>query len=204
MPIKTLSIPRLELQTAVLGVHLSETVQNYHRLPIARRIFWSDSSTVLAWIRSDHRRYQKFVAVRIGEILSASNPEEWRWVPSEMNVADKATKWNNGPNFRPDNPWFRGPPFLQKTEEHWLELPQPFTTKEELRPNHIHWTSTPAVDVTRFSQWTKLQRTMGYVYRFIANIQKKLKEQDPQNRPLSQDELKLAEICLLNYTVRIR
>ena len=151
---------------------------------------------MLAWIRSDHRRYQKFVAVRIGEILSASNPEEWRWVPSEMNVADKATKWNNGPNFRPDNPWFRGPPFLQKTEEHWPELPQPFTTKEELRPNHIHWTPTPAVDVTRFSQWSKLQRTMGYVYRFIANIQKKSNRQNPQTGPLTRDELKLAETCL--------
>ncbi|XP_062541796.1 uncharacterized protein LOC134209778 [Armigeres subalbatus] len=114
-PLKVLSIPRLELKAAVLGVRMLESVHSYHTYPICRRFLWSDSSTVLAWIQSEHRRYNKFVAVRIGEILTATDAREWRWVPSGLNTADLATKWKNGPDFSPNTPWFNGPSFLQRT-----------------------------------------------------------------------------------------
>ncbi|XP_062538579.1 uncharacterized protein LOC134206860 [Armigeres subalbatus] len=201
-PIKTLSIPRLELKAAVLGVHLVEAIQNHHKLHITRKILWSDSTTVLAWIRSDHRRYRKFVAIRIGEILTASSPEEWRWVPSEMNVADKATKWHNGPNFNQNNPWFCGPTFLKKPETHWPKPPQSFTTKEELRPNQVHWLSVPLVDTTRFSKWTTLHRMMAYVFRFKINLRRKQCSQNTETGPLNQDELKKAEESLWRMAQR--
>ena len=69
-PLKTLSIPRLELKAAVLGVQYLQSILSNHALPVAQKYLWTDSTTVLAWILSDHRRFQKFVAVRVGEILS--------------------------------------------------------------------------------------------------------------------------------------
>lgn len=101
-PLKALSIPRLELMAAVIGVRLMKFILCRHTLKVGRVVLWSDSKTVLAWIRSDHRRYRQFVACRVGEIISKSKPEHWRWVPTRENVADEATKWGKGPCFFPE------------------------------------------------------------------------------------------------------
>lgn len=62
-PIKQLmSIPRLELQAAVMDTRICPTIQNYNNLQVARRVFWSDSATVVSWIHADHRRFKPFVA----------------------------------------------------------------------------------------------------------------------------------------------
>lgn len=58
-PLKVLSVPRLELMAAVIGARMAESIVSSHSFNIADTYFWSDSSTVLAWINSDHRRYTK-------------------------------------------------------------------------------------------------------------------------------------------------
>lgn len=171
-PLKTLSIPRLELKAAVLGIRLLEAIQNQHTITVHERHFWSDSSTVLAWIRSDHRRYNKFVAFRIGEILSLSDSKEWNWVPSKHNIADEATKWKNGPSIQSDSSWFKGPNFLYDSKNSWPEQMKISTTEEELRPDHTHWNSTSLIDFARFSRWSKLHRSTAYVLRFVDNLRR--------------------------------
>ncbi|XP_062542267.1 uncharacterized protein LOC134210240 [Armigeres subalbatus] len=63
-PLKFLSIPRLELQAAVIGSRLADCIVKSHRLKIMRCVFWTDSRDVVCWLRSDHRRYSQFVAFR--------------------------------------------------------------------------------------------------------------------------------------------
>ncbi|XP_062710405.1 uncharacterized protein LOC134288715 [Aedes albopictus] len=98
-PIKQLSVPRLELQAAVLGTRLTKSIISSHTLSINRKVFWSDSNTVLAWLRSDQRRFHQFVAFKIGEIQEETDVSEWRKVPSGWNVADDATKWGWSESF---------------------------------------------------------------------------------------------------------
>ncbi|XP_053699111.1 uncharacterized protein LOC128746086 [Sabethes cyaneus] len=96
-PLKPISVPRLELQAAVLGARIASAVRDGHSLEIRQRFFWTDSTTVLSWIRSDQRKYKEFVGLRIGEILTCTNLSEWRWVPTRMNIADQLTKWTKDP-----------------------------------------------------------------------------------------------------------
>ncbi|XP_062698812.1 uncharacterized protein LOC109398619 [Aedes albopictus] len=63
-PLRFVSIPRLELQAAVIGARLANDVMETHKLKPSQRFFWSDSRDVLCWLNSDHRRYSQFVAVR--------------------------------------------------------------------------------------------------------------------------------------------
>lgn len=116
-PIQHVTIPRLELMAAVLGVRMANFVADGHSILMNRRIFWSDSKTVLAWIGSEHRRYRQFVACRISEILLSTNANDWRWVPSKLNVADEATKWGKGPCFDVFSRWYQGPEFLYHDEQ---------------------------------------------------------------------------------------
>ncbi|XP_062556965.1 uncharacterized protein LOC134221800 [Armigeres subalbatus] len=118
-PLKFLSIPRLELQAAVIGSRLADSIVKSHRLRIMRRVFWTDSRDVVCWLRSNHRRYSQFVAFRVSELLDTSKVSEWKWLSTKKNVADEGTKWQRLPNFQPSSRWFRGPDFLWEPEEQW-------------------------------------------------------------------------------------
>ncbi|XP_062717003.1 uncharacterized protein LOC134292164 [Aedes albopictus] len=197
-PLKTISIPRLELKAAVLGTRMLNTIKDQHTFPIARQIIWSDAGVCLAWIRSkNHRRYHQFVSVRVGEILMATDPQDWRWIPSKINVADLATKWKNGPQLSMDNPWFEGVEFLHKSEEQWPEERPLPDTSEELRSAHFqlgHF--APPIDISRFSSWTRLHRATAYVLRYIDNLRRKKFGQQLELGGLHQDELQRAERAL--------
>ncbi|GBP03039.1 hypothetical protein EVAR_46061_1 [Eumeta japonica] len=76
---KVMSIPRLELQAALLACRLATNIKGA-RIATERRVLWCDSKTVLRWIRSDPRAYKPFVAHRLAELDERSDRNEWRWV----------------------------------------------------------------------------------------------------------------------------
>ncbi|UYV63093.1 hypothetical protein LAZ67_2003103 [Cordylochernes scorpioides] len=72
------TIPKLERQGCVLGTRFAVLLRSELRLPkVDREVFWSDSKTVLAWIRSEAGRYKEFVANRVGEIQEATKGTDW-------------------------------------------------------------------------------------------------------------------------------
>ncbi|XP_021951215.1 uncharacterized protein LOC110848334 [Folsomia candida] len=91
-PLKQLSIPRLELQAAVIGARIAKFITEELEVPLSKTIYWSDSSTVLHWIRAEGRRYQQFVGHRVGEIHELTSTQQWRWIPTHENVADEMTR----------------------------------------------------------------------------------------------------------------
>lgn len=201
-PLKPLSIPRLELQAAVMGVRLLKSIEENHTVQAVRRYIWSDSSTVLSWIRSDARRYRQYVAVRVGEILEETNVDEWKFVPGKQNIADEATKWNNGPDLKSTAQWFNAPKFLLQSEEFWPTEKQQtsFETSEELRPVHVHQEviRSGIIDCTRFSKWERLRRSMAYVFRFVDSCRKNGdKAAFPGEAVLGQEDFTRADQILL-------
>ncbi|GBP87038.1 hypothetical protein EVAR_65513_1 [Eumeta japonica] len=67
-PLKITSVPRLELQAAVMGVRLACCTEEGHDVKPDQRVFWTDSRTVLTWIKTGARAYKPFVAHRLAEI----------------------------------------------------------------------------------------------------------------------------------------
>lgn len=177
-PLKPTSVPRLELQAAVLGARLASTVRQNHSFSISQQFFWTDSTTVLSWIRSDQRRYKEYVALRVGEILTLSRLSDWKWIPTKLNVADQLTKWTREPEFGSDAVWFKGPEFLHRGEEEWpKQRVQQTATMEELKAHLlVHSVTLPetVIDFYRISKWTVLVRTVATVYRFISNCKRKV------------------------------
>ncbi|XP_062702756.1 uncharacterized protein LOC134285626 [Aedes albopictus] len=199
-PLKPLSIPRLELQAAVMGARLMKSVISNHTLKIHRKVLWSDSTTVLSWLRSDPRRHTQFVGFRIGEILETTDVEDWRWVPTKCNVADEATKWGTGPNIESNSRWFKGPKFLYEQEDYWprRELPLIEST-EELRIVNVqaHVSVDQVVNFQRFSKWERLIRTFAFVRRFYENCQRRTRNAPTYSTShFSSEELKNAEFAV--------
>ncbi|XP_049300487.1 uncharacterized protein LOC125774271 [Anopheles funestus] len=194
-PIKYLSIPRLELQAALIGARFARHIADEHRLSITKRIFWTDSRNVVSWIRSDHRRYSPFVAFRVSELIESTNTEEWHWLSTKLNVADDATKWQAIPEMGPSGRWFRGPEFIWQPEGEWpINNADVGETVEEARQVILHHTIDDyLVDFTRFSRWKTLLRTVGYVIRYVETLRRKVRQLEVPKGPLTQEELSTAE-----------
>ncbi|XP_062707477.1 uncharacterized protein LOC134288004 [Aedes albopictus] len=191
-PLKFISIPRLELQSAVLGARLANTITEALSFKINERFFWTDARDVLCWLRSDHRQYSPFVGWRVSEILEETNINNWKWISSQDNVADEATKCKRTPDLSSQSRWFRGPEFLWKSADTWPC--EPFssnTTKEELRANLLFHkvVPLPLFQVAKFSVWNRLLRVAAATIRFIANVRCKTAGVDRSTGPFSKDEL---------------
>ncbi|GBP03651.1 hypothetical protein EVAR_2406_1 [Eumeta japonica] len=115
-PLKKISIPRLELQAALLGARLTSSILNEIELNVTRKIFWTDSRTVLSWIRSDPRSFTPFVAHRLDELEEHVMVKCWRWMPTKLNVADDATR-SPPTDFDETHRWFHDRDFLRKNED---------------------------------------------------------------------------------------
>ena len=107
-----MSIPKLELQAGVIAAPLKTTVMEEINLEIKKVFFWCDSKTVLNYIRNDHSNFGVYIAHRINEILENSSVSQWHYIPSNMNVADDATRGISFKQFGTNSRWFTGPNFL--------------------------------------------------------------------------------------------
>jgi len=63
-PIKSVSIARLELMAAVLGLLLAITISEKLEIPLSQHTLWTDSMEVIYWIQGHSRRLTPFIANR--------------------------------------------------------------------------------------------------------------------------------------------
>ena len=203
-----MSIPRLELQAALTGARLADSITKELASHFHRRIFWSDSRTVLCWIRSDPRSYQVFVANRLGEIDELTDNNTWRWIATDKNPADLATKVNRKQklNLNLNGLWFKGPDFLGLPEREWDT--QPAISKEdfkkksssELKPivSHVYVRSPILPNPEKFSRWVRLLGATAKV--FVAHDRWLKKIQRFQN----VHDIERAELCWLREIQRAK
>ena len=119
---KSISLPRLELQAAVLAVRLANTVQEEIDLKFESVQFWSDSNIVLQYIGNDKRRFKTFVGNHIAEIRATTEPDQWHHCPGTLNPSDLATRGTLVKEItHPKSVWLRLPSFLGQPQSDWPE-----------------------------------------------------------------------------------
>lgn len=170
-PLQILSIPRLELQAAVLATRLMTEIRESHGLHIDRIFMWTDSQTVLQWVGSDQRKFKPFVAFRVAEIVESAPASWWNWVPTDLNVADEATRVKHPVKFDKESRWLLGPQWLRESEENWpRQSSRNFEEQEEeIRSKFVGLINCSIdIDFMRFSKYHRLCRTVAWVRRFMT------------------------------------
>lgn len=90
-PLKKMTLPRLELMGAVIGARLANSLMTTLNLEPSQVRMWTDSTIMLHWICSSAQKWKQFVANRVTEIQSLTNPETWSHVAGKVNPADLPT-----------------------------------------------------------------------------------------------------------------
>jgi hypothetical protein len=87
-PIKTMSIPCLELTAAVNVTTMLKNELNYDNL---QTVFYTDSEVVLGYINNEARCFHSYVGNRVQHIRDCTEPEQWHHVSGKNNPPDEAT-----------------------------------------------------------------------------------------------------------------
>ena len=111
-PMGHLSIPHLELQAAVMALRLNEMIVKEHESKIRSCNLWTDSTTVLQWIHSSHRKQQVFVANRVADTADVSQSNQ---VIGINNLADIGTRAINADQLKRSE-WLTGTAWLKQPD----------------------------------------------------------------------------------------
>ena len=127
---KDITLPRLELLAVLIGVRAGNFVTKELKLPISKRILWTDSECVLHWMKTT-KPLPLFVENRIIEIRKEKDIT-FCYIPSNQNPADYATRGLTVPEIVDANLWWHGPGWLISNEVDWPRWNFPDITPERL------------------------------------------------------------------------
>ena len=107
-PMKVMTVPKLELQAALLAARLKREIMQAITVSVNQVFMWTDSTTVIQWINSNEKQ-PIFVANRVCEILEYTSVDQWNHDATKDNPADAGTRgmsaevlqlssWVNGPH----------------------------------------------------------------------------------------------------------
>ncbi|KAL7842113.1 hypothetical protein SRHO_G00238020 [Serrasalmus rhombeus] len=173
-PTKVTTIPRLELTAALVSVKISSMLKEELSSLEAEEFFWTDSKVVLGYIRNEARRFHTFVANRVQKIHLGSHPQQWRYVASNENPADHASR---GLTLREllASTWLTGPEFLWKAE---FQLPADETPELDIGDPEVRAAQSLTTETTkqfniadrlsRFSSWSQAVRAVARILRCIS------------------------------------
>ena len=218
-PLKAVTIPRMELSAAVVATRLDRIIRSESDLEIDRSYFWTDSTCVLRYIHNEATRFQTFVANRITKIRELSEPSQWRYVDTQSNPADDASR---GVAADCLERWIHGPDFLTQSSETWPKQPDDLCNLPEDQPElkkaivcaagtTTNQTHIKLADIfNRFSSWIRLKKTIAWILRYKNNLRRLLEKRQsdkesenrqPTNRvePISTSEMMNAEREILKH-----
>ncbi|XP_055056153.1 uncharacterized protein [Misgurnus anguillicaudatus] len=198
-PTKVTTVPRLELSAAVVAVRTSDMLRGELELENAQEFFWTDSNVVLGYINNDAKRFHIYVANRIQRIKESTNPTQWKYVTSEDNPADHASRGLKAKELIASN-WFSGPDFLWQEQLPGGEVKvEEIDAKDpEVRRVIVHQTSTTKDLLTnrflKFSSWTRLVKAVARLQRFVKEFKGTIQR---TNEATSLEERQEVELTIM-------
>lgn len=219
-PLKSkLEIPKLELNAAVLAARLVNTILSESRLKFEVIYIFIDSMIVLSWIQNGRRAYLPFVSCRVNELLMITDPGDWLYCCTELNVADDITRGLKIHEIV-DSRYVKAPVFLSSPRSHWPVMigretvTDTIVINKEVRKERVlivmdQAKDSPLEGMGKFSSLTRAVRMTATLLRAVNNFKSLSPTYSGRDvlvkliqTPLSVDETEKAEQTLVKHAQR--
>jgi hypothetical protein len=134
---KIKEIPRLELLGALLAARIGCTLRKMLHGITFESFYWTDSEVALRWIHNPNQLLPSYAIGPVVEITETTGRNDWKYVPTDLNVADLMTKMKKFDFSSNTSIWMQGPEFIKLPEKEWPEFPQKIL--ETFSVNSIYW-----------------------------------------------------------------
>lgn len=186
-PVKPVTIPRLELMSAVLLSNLMKFIKTtLTRIKLNKIIALTDSTIVLSWLQTEAYKLKTFVSNRVAQIIDIIPPSNWYHISSENNLADIGSRGASPAQLiQVGQQWLEGSTWLYGDRENWPV--SALTVKSnseipELKLNNNTFNLLVQSDESlveycenifnKFSSFSKLQRSFAWLLRFVHRVQR--------------------------------
>lgn len=198
-PLKSMTIPRLELHAALLCSKLTHQVVTSCEFYV-KQYLWSDSMIALHWIKRSPSDLKMYVGNRVQEIKENARHATWSHVGTLDNPADILSRGANARDFIKYALWKQGPEWLKKPQSQWPKSKLTVTPEmqteigKEVKAsqgiylsiftlNHTHYNTQGMQNqmktrelLTVSNSFKKVIRITAYALRFIKNTRMKRNE----------------------------
>ena len=217
-PLKPISVPRLELTAAVVAAKLGSVICRELEYDLNNVVYWTDATVVLRYLHNTHTRFRTFVANRLEILHTLTSVTQWRYVPTEQNPADIASRGLLPHKAAGADLWLYGPPYLREPLNSWPDQPEFLKELEEddseLRKSvqlctiqKIHPTENALYYLLRrYSSFFALQRAVAWILRYKQFLRWKAApcRDKPNQGLLTVEEMAKAALAIVRVVQRER
>ena len=176
---------------------------------------WSDSKTVLNYLRNRNTNFGPYIIRRYNEIRQNTNVEDWNYIPTDLNIADVLSRGILLENPDVLSSRFTSPNFMNEASSiyNFESSENDSNTTEAATANPYHElnvytsevksavknTSRPTIFWEYYSSWNKIKRNVAWIMKLKGNWLKwKRKEKRRENfNFVTCEELLKSETYLL-------
>ncbi|XP_042145402.1 uncharacterized protein LOC121835341 [Ixodes scapularis] len=177
-PLKTLSLPRLELMGAPMGARLAAFLRASVFDGDIEVSYWSDSMITLGWIKGTTVKWKPFVCNRVTEIQASSDRSSWHHCPGNLNPADLMTRGKTVVQLSAHKGWWFGPNWLVGDRRDWpvamsdCGLPGDIEVERRQKVDILLTAAiapTLLLTVESFGSYKRLLQVTAWILRFVRN-----------------------------------